>query len=247
MRRSRVRLLDELGGINDQRELDGHIDLDDLSKLDGQIGLDDHSELDGQIGLDDHSKLDKRIGLDHPNEFNRPTMLSGQSKGNTPFVAPSWFVGYTSRPVAYEAKEPIVRFVKGREYNCFTEDSKTYLTSQPFRISPHSDRMGYRLQGEALHLIEPVELISEAVSFGTVQVPPEGNPIILMADRQTVGGYPKMAQIVSADLPVLAQVKPGESVRFAEITFEQAEQLYMDAEFSFMHLVNMIGLYLAKS
>ena len=69
----------------------------------------------------------------------------------------------------------------------------------PFRVTAKSDRMGYRLQGEALELTQPLEMISEAVSFGTIQVPPDGNPIVLLADRQTAGGYPRIAHIASAD------------------------------------------------
>ena len=89
--------------------------------------------------------------------------------------------------------------------------------------------MGYRLQGAGrkLSVSEPIEMISEAVAFGTIQVPPEGQPIVLMADRQTTGGYPKIADVISVDLLLLAQVKPGESVRFAPVTLEEAQELYL--------------------
>ena len=85
--------------------------------------------------------------------------------------------------------------------------------------------MGYRLSGE-----EPLtykekgkSLISEPVTFGSIQVPADGNPIILMADRQTTGGYPKIGQVVQADLPRLAQLRPGEKFRFKLVTLTEAE------------------------
>ena len=73
-------------------------------------------------------------------------------------------------------------------------------------------------------------MISEGVSFGTVQVPPDGNPIILMADCQTTGGYPKIAQVASVDLPLLAQMMPGQRVRFERISLDEAQSLYLARE-----------------
>lgn len=90
--------------------------------------------------------------------------------------------------------------------------------------------MGYRLTGPELTLAEPLEMISEAVIPGTVQVPPDGNPIILMADRQTAGGYPRIAQVAVVDIPVVAQIKPGRRLRFREITVNEAEKLYIQRE-----------------
>ncbi|MCR8846390.1 biotin-dependent carboxyltransferase family protein [Paenibacillus sp. SC116] len=159
-----------------------------------------------------------------------------------PFLVTSWFVGYTAQP-AYRP-EPVIRFVQGREFKKFTPDSREELVNRRFRVTPQSDRMGYRLEGAALRLESSDELLSEAVSFGTIQVPPDGNPIILMADRQTVGGYPKIAQVASVDLPVLAQIKPGERIRFAEISLEEAQQLYISAELSLVRLATSIQLYM---
>ncbi|MDF2505992.1 MAG: kipA [Clostridium sp.] len=90
--------------------------------------------------------------------------------------------------------------------------------------------MGYRLNGAKLKLKEPVEMISEAVYFGTIQVPSDGNPIILLADRQTTGGYPKIAQIVSVDIQKIVQLKPNEKIRFKETSLEDAERLYFKRE-----------------
>ena len=85
--------------------------------------------------------------------------------------------------------------------------------------------MGYRLEGPVLQRTAPRDMLSEAVAFGTMQVPPDGQPIVLMADRQTSGGYPRIAQVAGVDLPLLAQRMPGESIRFERIALEAAQRL----------------------
>lgn len=125
---------------------------------------------------------------------------------------------------------PAIKALKGPEYDLFTEESRTYLWENEFIISPQSDRMGYRLQGSSLNLKEPADMLSGAVTFGTIQVPPEGNPIVLMADHQTTGGYPRIAQVITADLPLLAQLVPGSRLRFEEVALEQAQRLYIHQE-----------------
>jgi len=122
------------------------------------------------------------------------------------------------------AQRPL-RIVTGREWRFFSEAAQQLLLSEAYLIGNDSERMGYRLQGAALQLQEPLELLSEAVPFGAIQVPPSGQPIVLMADRQTTGGYPKIAHVASVDLPLLAQRLPGEAVRFRMIELEEAQAL----------------------
>ncbi|AIR91700.1 biotin-dependent carboxyltransferase family protein [Pseudomonas cremoricolorata] len=118
-----------------------------------------------------------------------------------------------------------IRLVPGGEWHAFTDQAQRTLLEAEYRIGNDSERMGYRLLGEPLPLLAPLELLSEAVTFGTVQVPPSGQPIVLMADRQTTGGYPRIANVISADLPLLAQRLPGEAVRFELTTLEHAQRL----------------------
>ncbi|WP_407830505.1 5-oxoprolinase subunit C family protein [Verminephrobacter eiseniae] len=118
-----------------------------------------------------------------------------------------------------------LRIVPGREWAAFAPRARQAMSTQTFRVSPRSDRMGYRLEGPALHLSQPLELASEAVSFGSIQVPPDGLPIVLMADRQTTGGYPRIANLATVDLPLLAQTMAGESLRFEWVTLGQAQRL----------------------
>jgi len=130
--------------------------------------------------------------------------------------------------VAYSAS--LVRAVRGAHFGALTPASAAALLSQPFRIAPESDRMGYRLTGPALELQLPMELLSEAVTFGTVQLPPGGQPIVLMADRQTTGGYPRVLEVATVDLPILAQAPPGAQIRFQEISLETSQALYIERE-----------------
>lgn len=124
----------------------------------------------------------------------------------------------------------IVRVTAGQQWDAFTEEAQAQLVGGDFRIGVQSDRMGYRLEGQTLALRSPLEMISEAVCFGTIQVPPDGDAIILMADRQTTGGYPKIASVVSVDLPLLAQMMPHQALGFTLVTLDEAQQLYLARE-----------------
>lgn len=123
-----------------------------------------------------------------------------------------------------------VRVMVGQQWPAFSDDAQARLFDAEFGLSPQSDRMGFRFEGPKLTLREPLEMISEAVAFGTIQVPPDGNPIVLMADRQTTGGYPKIAAVASVDLPRLAQLVPQQRVRFARISLDEAQRLYLERE-----------------
>ena len=120
-----------------------------------------------------------------------------------------------------------IRVLRGREYALFDAASQRALIEQPYRIGAQSDRMGLRLAGRALERAVQGELLSEAVGFGTMQVPPDGQPIVLMAERQTTGGYPKIAQVASVDLSRLAQYAPGEVLRFEWIGLADAQALLL--------------------
>ncbi|GIP32477.1 biotin-dependent carboxyltransferase family protein [Paenibacillus sp. J2TS4] len=156
--------------------------------------------------------------------------------GSRSWAAADWYVGPDSLPPYGEA--PVLRFVPGREYDEFTHQSRLDFGSFRFLVSSRSDRMGCRLEGPALSLSRPADLLSGPVTAGTVQVPPDGRPIVLMADRQTTGGYPMLAQIAAVDLPVLAQAKPGDMLAFEQISREQAESMLLlrEAEWRMLKL-----------
>ena len=126
--------------------------------------------------------------------------------------------------------QPLIRAVRGPEYGQFAEASQQAFWREPFTITPAADRMGYRLSGPALERATTPELLSSAVTFGTVQVPPSGQPIALLADAQTTGGYPRLAQVITADFPALAQARPGQQLRFQEVSLAEAQALYLAQE-----------------
>jgi len=117
-----------------------------------------------------------------------------------------------------------VEVIKGSEWDWLTAESQHLFTTKPFAISKLADRMGYRLQGEVLEVRKQKQLISSAVSFGTLQLLPTGQLIVLMADHQTTGGYPRVGHMISAHLPRLAQMKPHDAIRFEFVDIETAEQ-----------------------
>lgn len=119
------------------------------------------------------------------------------------------------------SREPTVRVTPGAQ----AADFGTALHEARFTVSARSDRMGIRLEGSTLTRPAAPDLVSSAVAPGTVQVPPDGNPIVLMADAQTLGGYPRAAHVVAFDRPLLAQLAPGDAVRFAPSTVADAHAL----------------------
>jgi antagonist of KipI len=123
-----------------------------------------------------------------------------------------------------------LRVLLGPQDEWFTVSSFDALLGGTFSVSSTSDRMGFRLEGPALTTKRPGELVSEPVAFGAIQVPPGGAPILLMADRQTAGGYPKIATVITADLPLAGQLAPGEPVRFAACTRAEARSALIARE-----------------
>ncbi|MBQ0960977.1 biotin-dependent carboxyltransferase family protein [Ideonella sp. 4Y11] len=123
-----------------------------------------------------------------------------------------------------------VLVVPGEHWEAFPAAERAAFLATAWRVGPQSDRMGYRLQGPALGAPALGELLSEGVAFGTVQVPPDGQPIALMAERQSTGGYPKIAHVAAVDLPLLAQMAPGQRLRFELISTDRAQALLEDRE-----------------
>ncbi len=128
----------------------------------------------------------------------------------------------------YPSKEVTLRVVRGPQDGCFSAEELRRFFWHGFQITNDFDRMGCRLERE-----EPVRhlgdgnIISDGIACGSIQVPTNGQPIIMLADRQTVGGYTKIGTVISVDLPKIAQAKPGMRVRFIEVSLELAQELYI--------------------
>jgi antagonist of KipI len=126
--------------------------------------------------------------------------------------------------------DPILRFIRGMDWARFNASTLQRFTSESFAVSSDSDRMGARLAGPELRPTNHAELISEAVAPGTIQVPPSGRPILLLGDCQTIGGYPKIAHVITVDLSVAAQLRAGDHVRFFEVSLTDAHRLLLQRE-----------------
>lgn len=115
-----------------------------------------------------------------------------------------------------------LRVMPGAQWEWFSAETWRLLTTVAFRVSPRSNRMGYRLEGPPLDRARSDELITEPLAEGAIQVPAAGGPILLMADRQTAGGYPKIASVILADLPLVGQLAPGDAIEFKPCTRAEA-------------------------
>jgi antagonist of KipI len=142
-----------------------------------------------------------------------------------------------------EVETDCIRVMRGHEWEQFNKVSQNKWLNDRFTISNSSDRMGVKLEGGNLQRetrhpglagsrlqASEHEMISTAVTMGTVQVIPDGSPLILMADAQTTGGYPRIAQVIDADLPILAQKRPADKIRFREVSIPVAEELYINRQ-----------------
>jgi antagonist of KipI len=125
---------------------------------------------------------------------------------------------------------PVLRFVRGAAWDLFNNLTIQRFTSEAFAVSTDSDRMGVRLDGPELRGDHDVDLISEAVAPGTIQVPSSGKPILLLGDCQTIGGYPKIAHVITVDLGIAAQLRAGDQVRFSEVSLADAHRLLLERE-----------------
>ena len=144
----------------------------------------------------------------------------------------------------YFGDDEVIRIIEGPQQNSFTEEAIDTLTSASYEVTPNSDRMGCRLDGPALEHVNGPDVISDGNAFGVIQVPGDGKPIILLADRGTTGGYTKIATVITADRSQLAQLIPGSIVKFEMVGQEKAVDLLREQERSLTELSNKQGLQL---
>lgn len=169
----------------------------------------------------------------------RFSKLSSKIIDSLPLKESSMTVARWGIPNENVAEE--IRFIKGAEWDWFSDSSKESLSQSAFKILPSSNRIGYKLKGEPLQRNSDRELTSTAVAKGTVQCTPDGSLIVLMADCQTTGGYPRIATIASADLSFCAQKKAGDVIRFREVSFDEAEQLLLEKHQSLREMKSAIA------
>lgn len=160
-------------------------------------------------------------------------------KSKKDFTSAKWYVkSYYVEPF----ERSIIRVFEDRQFNKISHKSISEFFSEEFSVDSKSDRMGYKLKGPKIELKEKFEMISEEVSVGTIQIPPDGNPIILLADKQTAGGYPKIAHIASVDIQKIVQLKPKDKLIFEKISLKEAENLLLRREKYLMDIKKSIKL-----
>ena len=138
--------------------------------------------------------------------------------------------GNTMRWGDFSVKPWKIRVTKGPQWESFSSSARTNFLEQPFVVTEEANRMGIRLKGMQHELASTGEMITEGVSLGAIQVTPGGQPIILFVEQQTTGGYPKIANVIAADLSRLGQLRPRDEVRFELVSMEAARLFYLEQE-----------------
>ncbi|KRT13864.1 urea amidolyase [Pedobacter ginsenosidimutans] len=157
---------------------------------------------------------------------------------------PNWRI---SRESLLPENRQAIRVVLANEINWFDATSIISFLTNSFTIDRRSNRMGYHLLGKSLVRKVKKELLSTAVTPGIIQVTGSGDLVILMADCQTTGGYPRIAHVAAVDLPLCAQLKPGDTIHFSEISRDEAEALYLEREHDLSLITMAIGLKYIKT
>ena len=145
------------------------------------------------------------------------------------FINDSTSENYENKKINYkDSFNNTIRVIKGTNFDYFSKEAKNIFFNQAYSVSRLVDRMGMRLDGPNLENIINTNIKSEGLIRGVIQVPADGKPIILLSDHGTIGGYPKIAVVISADLDKVAQLVPGTKIYFKEVNLEDAEKLFKD-------------------
>ena len=133
-----------------------------------------------------------------------------------------------------------IRVIKGTNFDYFSKESKKFFFENEFKVSKLSDRMGMRLEGKKIENFFETNIRSEGLIKGVIQVPADGNPIIMLSDHGTIGGYPKIGVVISADYDKLVQLTPGSSIKFQEVDLNSAETLFKLYDLETQNLISQI-------
>ena len=141
---------------------------------------------------------------------------------------------YVSSKIEY------IRVIKGTNFNYFSDEGKKFFFEKEFKVTKLTDRMGMRLEGPKIENIIDTNIKSEGIIKGVIQVPADGNPIIMFSDHGTIGGYPKIGIVISSDYDKLVQLPPGSKIKFKSIELDEAENLYKLYEMETKNILNQI-------
>ncbi|RBQ07602.1 biotin-dependent carboxyltransferase family protein [Pedobacter miscanthi] len=183
--------------------------------------------------------LQKGDVLGNGNELNLVSAGIKDQLIKNELIFPNWRI---SRESLLPHNRQTLRVVLANEINWFDATSIISFLTKSYNVDRRSNRMGYHLVGKPLMRKVKRELLSTAVTPGIIQVTGSGDLVILMADCQTTGGYPRIAHIAAVDLPLCAQLKPGDEIRFSEISQDEAEELYLEREHDLALITTAISL-----
>jgi len=138
------------------------------------------------------------------------------------------------------SKIEYIRVIKGTNFNYFSDEGKKFFFEKEFKVTKLTDRMGMRLEGPKIENIVDTNIKSEGIIKGVIQVPADGNPIIMFSDHGTIGGYPKIGVVISSDYDKLVQLPPGSKIKFKSIELDEAENLYKLYEMETKNILNQI-------
>ncbi|MDR3439832.1 biotin-dependent carboxyltransferase family protein [Telmatospirillum sp.] len=158
--------------------------------------------------------------------------LRAPAPSGSPCMLPSRSLMPDDRPI---------RVIFGPQQDHFSDRAAGQFLTNTYQVNPRSDRMGYRLDGPPIAPLGDYNIVSDGIAPGSVQIAGNGRPILLLADRQSTGGYPKIATVISADLPRLAQFRPGQEVRFIAVSLDQAAAIADQARNAFNRLCDKIA------
>ena len=157
----------------------------------------------------------------------------GSNNGKKYSIEDKIFIKNSNLQISKETKinyndlsDNIIRVIKGTNFNYFSNEAQNIFFKKEFSVTKLADRMGIRLSGHNLENIVNTNIKSEGLVRGTIQVPADGNPIIMLSDHGTIGGYPKIAVVISADLDRVGQLTPGSTVNFKEVSLEEAQNIF---------------------
>lgn len=151
-----------------------------------------------------------------------------------------YFLSRKLKPDDFSAESETLRVILGPQDEMFSKQGIDIFLSQEYVVTSDFDRMGCRLEGPFIATKDKADMISDGIAYGSIQVPSHGKPIILLSDRQTTGGYPKIATVASVDIPKLVQRKTDHKIRFTAISVQEAQKLYREEEKAYEKMRNEI-------
>ncbi len=173
-----------------------------------------------------------KIGSNNGEKLSDNQIINVENKNKNSILAK---LNYVNKKIEY------IRVIKSTNFDYFSKKAKTIFFNNKFKVTKLSDRMGMRLEGQILENIVNTNIKSEGLVKGVVQVPSDGNPIIMFADHGTIGGYPKIANVISADFDKLVQMTPGSYIKFKEVSLEEAEKLFKFYNLETNNLISQIS------